>query len=46
MTLRYRAWVAPAMRFRKGTRIFHIVSAIDVEERKRWLTCLCEEREL
>ena len=37
---------APAMRFRKGTRIFHIVSAIDVEERMRWLTCLCEEREL
>ena len=43
---RDRAGVAPAMRFRKGTRIFHIVSAIDVEERKRWLTCLCEEREL
>jgi head-tail adaptor len=34
------------MRFRKGTRIFHIVSAIDVEERRRWLNCLCEEREL
>ena len=34
------------MRFRKGTRNFHIVSAIDVEERKRWLSCLCEEREL
>ena len=46
VSLRYRAGVAPAMRFRKGTRIFHIVSAIDVEERKRWLTCLCEEREL
>jgi SPP1 family predicted phage head-tail adaptor len=46
VTLRYRAGVAPAMRFRKGTRIFHIVSPIDVEERKRWLTCLCEEREL
>ena len=46
VSLRYRAGVAPAMRFRKGTRIFHIVSAIDVQERKRWLTCLCEEREL
>ena len=46
VSLRHRAGVAPAMRFRKGTRIFHIVSAIDVEERKRWLTCLCEEREL
>jgi SPP1 family predicted phage head-tail adaptor len=46
VVLRYRAGVVPAMRFRKGTRIFHIVSVIDVEERKRWLTCLCEEREL
>ena len=46
VSLRYREGVAPAMRFRKGTRIFHIVSAIDVEERKRWLNCLCEEREL
>ena len=46
VSLRYREGVAPAMRFRKGTHVFHIVSAIDVEERKRWLTCLCEEREL
>lgn len=46
VSLRYRAGVVPAMRFRKGTRIFHIVSAIDVDERRRWLTCLCEEREL
>jgi SPP1 family predicted phage head-tail adaptor len=46
VNLRYRAGVAPAMRFRNGTRIFHIVSVIDVEERRRWLTCLCEEREL
>jgi SPP1 family predicted phage head-tail adaptor len=46
VVLRYRAGVVPAMRFHKGTRIFHIVSAIDIEERKRWLSCLCEEREL
>jgi SPP1 family predicted phage head-tail adaptor len=46
IVLRYRAGVGPAMRFRKDTRIFHIVSAIDVEERRRWLSCLCEEREL
>jgi SPP1 family predicted phage head-tail adaptor len=46
VSLRYRAGVVPAMRFRKATRIFHIVSVIDVEERKRWLNCLCEEREL
>ena len=31
---------------RKGTRIFHIVSVVDVDERRRWLNCLCEEREL
>jgi len=46
VTLRYRDGVMPAMRFRKGARLFHIVSVIDVEERKRWLRCLCEEREL
>jgi hypothetical protein len=46
IALRYRAGVVPAMRFRKGTRVFHILAVIDVEERKRWLKCLCEEREL
>jgi SPP1 family predicted phage head-tail adaptor len=45
-SLRYRSGVVPAMRFRKGVRIFHIVSVVDVDERKRWLNCLCEEREL
>jgi head-tail adaptor len=34
------------MRFRKGARLFHIVTVINVEERNRWLKCLCEEREL
>jgi SPP1 family predicted phage head-tail adaptor len=46
IVLRYRDGVTPSMRFRKGTRLFHIVSVIDVEERKSWLRCLCEEREL
>jgi SPP1 family predicted phage head-tail adaptor len=46
VSLRYRAGVVPAMRFRKSTRIFHIISVIDVDERRRWLNCLCEEREL
>jgi len=46
VVLRYRAGVVPAMRFREGTRIFQIVMVIDVEERRRWLRCLCEEREL
>ncbi len=46
VVLRYRAGVVPAMRLRKGTRLFHILAVIDVEERRRWLKCLCEEREL
>jgi SPP1 family predicted phage head-tail adaptor len=46
VVLRYRPGVVPAMRFRKATRIFHILAVIDVEERHRWLKCLCEERDL
>jgi SPP1 family predicted phage head-tail adaptor len=46
VTLRYRPGVSPSMRFRQGARLFHILSVVDVEERRRWLTCLCEEREL
>ena len=46
IVLRYRAGVTPAMRFRMGTRVFHILAAIDEGERQRWLRCLCEERDL
>lgn len=46
VTLRYRPGVAPAMRFKKGARVFHVLAVIDVEERKAWLKCLCEERDL
>ena len=46
IVLRYRPGVVPAMRFRKGARIFHILAVIDVDERRRWLKCSCEEREL
>ena len=46
VSLRYRPGVQAAMRFRKGARLFHIVTVINVEERSRWLKCLCEEREL
>jgi SPP1 family predicted phage head-tail adaptor len=46
VVLRYRAGVVPAMRFRRASRIFQILSVIDVEERRRWLKCWCEEREL
>ena len=46
VTLRYRAGVTPAMRFRQGVRVFHILAVIDEDERKRMLRCLCEERDL
>jgi SPP1 family predicted phage head-tail adaptor len=46
ISLRYRPGVVPAMRFGKGTRVFHIVSVINVDEQNRWLKCLCEERDL
>jgi SPP1 family predicted phage head-tail adaptor len=46
VTIRYRAGVTPAMRFRQGNRLFQILAAIDEDERKRMLRCLCEERDL
>jgi len=27
-------------------RVFRILAAIDEDERRRWLRCLCEERDL
>jgi SPP1 family predicted phage head-tail adaptor len=41
--VRYRADIVPAMRFSLGTRTFEIIAAIDVEERRRQLRCLCRE---
>ena len=46
ITIRYRAGVCPEMRFRSGTRIFHILSVVDIKDRSRWLICRCEERDL
>lgn len=46
ITLRYRDGVEPAMRFRLGARLFHILAVENVEERGRWLKALCEERDL
>lgn len=46
ITLRFRQGVVPAMRFRKGARLFQVLSVINVEERDRWLKCRCEERGL
>lgn len=46
INLRYRPGVLPEMRFREDTRIFHILAVIDMGERRRWLQCACEERDL
>lgn len=46
ISLRFRDDVEPAMRFRLGVRIFHILSTEDVSGRGKWLKALCEEREL
>jgi SPP1 family predicted phage head-tail adaptor len=46
IVLRYRPDVAPVMRLRSATRLFEIAAVIDVDERRRWLKCLCVERDL
>ena len=46
IVFRYRSDVAPVMRLRSGTRLFEIAAVIDVDERRRWLKCLCVERDL
>jgi SPP1 family predicted phage head-tail adaptor len=44
--LRFRADVTPGMRLRLGARLFDVRAAIDFEERRRFLKCMCEERDL
>jgi SPP1 family predicted phage head-tail adaptor len=44
LRMRYRRGVTPDMRFRLGTRNFHIVSVINEGERARYLVCRVEER--
>ena len=46
IVLRYRPDVAPVMRLRSDARLFEIAAVIDVDERQRWLKCLCVERDL
>ena len=41
--LRYLDGVKPQMRVLCGSRIFHVVSVINVEERNEMLELLCEE---
>ncbi len=44
--LRYRTGIKPEMRIVAGARVFDILGVIDVEDRKRWLKCIVEERDL
>lgn len=43
--IRHRADVTPAMRLLAGTQMLDIRAALDPDGRRRWLKCLCEERE-
>jgi len=44
--VRYRTGVKPDMRLRGGLRIFEIRAVLDTAERRRFLKCLVEERDL
>ena len=42
--LRWRDDLAPQMRIVAGSQILEIRAVLDLEGRRRWLQCLCEER--
>lgn len=44
--LRYRSDLGPELRMRIGSRLFDIRTVFDIEERRRFLRCLIEERDL
>jgi SPP1 family predicted phage head-tail adaptor len=46
ITIRYRDGLAPSMRFRRDNEIYEILSVLDRDGRKRFLTCKCERRDL
>ena len=43
VTLRWRAGVTAAMRWREGDRVLDIRTVFDPDERRRALVCLCQE---
>lgn len=43
ITLRFRAGMTAAMRFRDGVRVFFIHAVEDPDEHRRFLVCRCEE---
>ncbi|MCB1522112.1 MAG: phage head closure protein [Hyphomicrobiaceae bacterium] len=46
IAIRFRDGVRPEMRFRLDARIFEILAVVDDGERRRFLKCLSEERDL
>ncbi len=44
--MRYRSDVTPDMRLRLGARIFEILAVSDADDRRRFLLCLVQERNL
>ncbi len=46
IVIRYRSGVKPEMRLRSATRVFEIRAVFDPDNRRRWLRCLTEERDL
>ena len=46
ITIRYRSDVVPAMRFRIGTQIYHVLAVLDGDGCRRFLRCQCQRRDL
>jgi SPP1 family predicted phage head-tail adaptor len=46
VVLRYRDDLGPEQRFRFAARLFDIRAVLDIDERRRFLRCLVEERDL
>jgi SPP1 family predicted phage head-tail adaptor len=46
ITIRHRSDLGPAMRFRRGDEIFAILAVLDRDDRRRFLDCHCERRDL
>lgn len=44
--VRYRVGIKPDMRFRSSARVFEVRAVIDDGERRQFLKCLAEERDL
>ncbi len=46
ITIRNIDGITPSMRFRRDEDVYEIVSILDRDGRKRFLTCKCEQRNL